>query len=95
VIRWSDQALSNLEAIRDYIALENFDAGARQCQLILESIDLLSRFRMMAPETRHSGIRKLSVPGTPYLVFYRLLPDAVLLVRIIHGARRIPAYLLR
>jgi toxin ParE1/3/4 len=39
---------------------------------------------------RIKGTRELVISGTPYLVAYRVEPDAVVILRLLHGAQRWP-----
>ena len=39
---------------------------------------------------RWPGTRELIIPGTPYIVPYRVKGDLVEILRILHGARRWP-----
>jgi len=39
---------------------------------------------------RVKGTRELVVTGTPYVIIYRVEPDAVVLLRLLHGAQRWP-----
>jgi toxin ParE1/3/4 len=40
---------------------------------------------------RIKGTRELVVSGTPYVIAYRVEPDAVVILRLLHGAQRWPA----
>ena len=90
LIRWSDDALNDLRAIHAWIDAENPPAASRQCGLILDAVDQLRSFNYSAPRSVARNTRRLQVPNTPYIVFYEVLEDAIDLMRIRHGARRIP-----
>jgi len=37
---------------------------------------------------RVKGTRELVVSGTPYVICYRVEPDAVVILRLLHGAQK-------
>ena len=86
MIRWTVTALEHLAEIQSSIAKDNPTAATRQCQLIHRAVETLDRFPEMAPEA--DANRRLVVPKTSYVVFYRVLPDCVIIRAIWHGARR-------
>jgi plasmid stabilization system protein ParE len=89
-IRWSDEALGDLRVIRDWIDTDSPDAASRQCDLILEGAEQLRHFKFSGPRSMARNTRRLYVPGTPYIIFYQPLEGAVDIMRIRHGAQRIP-----
>jgi len=42
---------------------------------------------MMGRAGRRSGTRELPVPGTPYLLVYRVKRESVQMLAVLHGAR--------
>jgi len=42
---------------------------------------------------RAAGTRELVIPGTPYIVPYRMKGDVVQIITILHGAQRSPGEL--
>ena len=89
-MRWTPEAFDDFESIRDFIAEDSVAAAVRQCERISESIDQLSRFAESGRKSRTKGIRQLFVPRTPYIIFYRIHSNTIELIRIMHGAQRIP-----
>lgn len=90
-------AVTDLEEIIDYIAQDNPAAAQNVREDILETAgslghhpDLGIRPRFSAP--RFKGIRFLPAREYPvYLLFYRELADEVEVLRVLHGARNLPA----
>ncbi len=83
----SPEALADLIAIRAYIGDCNPAAASRIAVQIVAACDALEHL----PERGRPGL----VPGTrevtliwPYVIVYRIVPEAVEIVRIWHGARR-------
>jgi toxin ParE1/3/4 len=89
-LEWTASARSDLANVFFHIAAENFDAAVDQEDRIAAAADRLTVHPMLGREGRWSQTRELVVPRTPYLVIYRILPDAVELLRIIHGAQDWP-----
>jgi toxin ParE1/3/4 len=90
LIRWSNLAAAQFKAIHAYIAKDSIQAARRQGGLILKAIDQLDAFALSGRVGNTPERRELVVPGTPYIVYYRLREDAVLLTSIRHAARLKP-----
>lgn len=82
------RARDDLRAIGDYIAEDN---PARAVTFVQE---LLSRCSQLADRPslypyitpgRHPGVRRC-LHG-PYMIFYRVLGDSIVVIRIVHGRR--------
>ena len=91
-IHWTLLAEAEAGEIHRYIAADSIAAANRQLDLLLESIYGLSRFPEKGRNGRVDGTRELVVPGTPYIVVYRLKQHNVQILSILHGARRWPAH---
>jgi plasmid stabilization system protein ParE len=83
---WSDEARSNLAAIRGYIA-EFSPLAARRfaLKLVAAADDLAENPDRGRPAGRR--YRELAIVR-PYLIRYRVDGEAVLILRIRHAARR-------
>ena len=90
-IVWSAAAIEDLIALRATIAKES-PAGARRIVLrVLRDIEhLLPDNPHMGRPGRVPGTRELVIPGTPYVVPYRVQGAAIQILRVYHGARRWP-----
>ncbi len=94
-IIWTEPALSDLEAIADYIALDKPDAASRLVQKIFSTTDRLERFPESGRrplELKKSKYRELIV--NPCRIFYRLEGDKVFIVYVMRGERELRRYLL-
>ena len=93
------RANRDLADIADRIADDNIDAAIRFLNAARESLEFLTTTPGAGPvfPTRNpllDGLRKWSVDGhRTYLIFYRVIDDAIQVLRVIHGARDIPALL--
>jgi plasmid stabilization system protein ParE len=95
VIRWTLEASEDIELIRDYISADSPRAASQQCDLILKAVDQIDLFPKSGRKSNAPKLRELAGPKTPYIIFYRLFPDAAVLVGILHGAMRRPRRLRR
>ena len=89
-VRWTVPALTNLDSIQDYIAERNPAAASRLVNDILDRTDtLLSGNPEMGRPGRVADTRELVLPGTSYVIAYRLR-EAVEILSVMHGAREWP-----
>jgi toxin ParE1/3/4 len=93
-IVWSRRAFREFTDLHEYIAESNPSAADRQAEILLDSIDLLVAFPERGRAGRCPGTRELIVPGTPYIVAYRVRKSMIEVLAIIHTARLWPLRLL-
>lgn len=89
-VRWLRAALANLDVEAGYIGEENPAAAARIVQKIFRATNLLKKNPAMGRPGRVAGTRELIVPGTPYIIPYRVREDAVEILRVFHARRKWP-----
>jgi len=87
-IEWDARAVRDLEDIRAFIAADKPAAAVRVAELIKAAVARLSEFPLMGRQTSEPTIRILSITGTPYIVYYGLLSNVVVILAVFHGARR-------
>ncbi len=92
-VRWLRRALRNLDEEAEYIARDDPDAAARTVARIVSAVARLADYPASGRVGRVGGTRELVVPGTPYLVPYRVPGETVEILRVFHGARRWPSEL--
>ena len=63
-------------------------AALRVKSRIKMDAEMLGDFPFMARSTGKAGVRVLTVTPYPYLIFYTVRDDEVLILHIRHGARR-------
>ena len=86
---WTEPAWQDLEAAADFIARDSESYAAGLVQEVKESVTSLTQFAergRMVPEFRNQGIRELLVGS--YRLVYEVSDDRVLILALIHGARR-------
>ena len=92
---WAEPALNDLEAVADYIALDNPAAARRLVARVFESVERLERFPHSGkrpPECRRSLYRELVV--APCRVFYRVEGDTVFVLHVMRAERLFHRFLL-
>ena len=88
---WSPEAIADLAALRAYIAQDDPAAAQRIALHIIRNVEtLLPNSPEMGRPGRVPGTRELVIPRTPYIVPYRLVDNAVQVLRVFHGARLWP-----
>lgn len=89
-LRWTPLAAEHLEAAHQFIAKDNPAAADEQIELILATIERLETHFFLGREGRVEGTRELVITGTPFIVAYRMKSDQVLILDVLHGARKWP-----
>jgi toxin ParE1/3/4 len=89
-IRYAQQAVDDMDAIFDYIFLEDQDAAQKMLSDFKKSIERLAEspyigaaIRTDEPVMITAGYRYLAV--SPYLIFYRVADSEVRIGRILHS----------
>ena len=90
---WSPRAIGHLAALRDYIARENPGAAARTATTLLAAVDRLAELPNLGRPGRISGTRELVVPGTRYVIAYRVRGERLEIIAVFHGRQRWPRHL--
>jgi toxin ParE1/3/4 len=89
-IRWQSSALSDLEAIQDYLLERNPPAALRLVSELREAAARLLEHPNRGRPGRVPGTRELVVSGTTYLIPYRVRGQVIEILRVFHGARKWP-----
>jgi toxin ParE1/3/4 len=84
------RALDGLEAARRYIAEHNPRAASRVHAAILTSVGRLASLPGLGRPGRVDGTRELVIPRTPYVVAYTIVEEQVMILSVMHSARRWP-----
>jgi toxin ParE1/3/4 len=89
-IRWTKRAIRSLVSIHAYISKDSADAAARVAADILDATVRLERFAHSGRSGRTKGTHELVVPGRPYIIPYRVVDDAILILSVVHTSRKWP-----
>jgi toxin ParE1/3/4 len=87
---WAEPAWDDLESAADYIARDSIAYAAAFVQEIKDAAASLTEFAdrgQVVPEFSDETLRELLVE--PYRLVYRITPERVSVLAIVHGARRI------
>ena len=87
---WSPRAIGHLADLRAYIARDHPDAAARTATTVLAAVDRLVALPNLGRPGRVSGTRELVVPGTRYVIPYRLRGERLEIIAVFHGRQRWP-----
>ena len=88
-VQKSSRAESDLATIADYIAADNLDAALQWSDDIHRLFQLLARNSLLGEDASslQPGTRR-QIFGN-YLVFYRSTEAGIVIVRVLHGSRKI------
>ena len=87
---WTRAAVSDLEAIRRFIGERNTRAAGNVAARIRAATRLLAEHPAVGRPGRVAGTREVLVARTPYILPYRVVGDALEVLRVLHSARRWP-----
>jgi toxin ParE1/3/4 len=89
-IQWTTPATEELVWAHEFIAAENLSAAGRIMNHICETVEILARHPMAGRKGRIAGTRELVIPGTPFIVGYRIEKKEVWILAVMHAARKWP-----
>ena len=90
---WSPRAVEHLTHLRSYIARDNPKAANRVATALLNAVELLAELPNLGRPGRVAGTRELVVPGTPYVVPYRIRGDRLEVIAVFQGRQKWPKLL--
>ena len=90
-VEWSRRAIDDIDLLQEHISEDDPVAAERVALRILHNVNvLLANSPEMGRPGRVPGTRELVIPGTPYIVPYRVKDGVIQVVRVYHSARRWP-----
>ena len=89
-IVWSPRAVQHLIAIRAFIAEDRPDAAQTVAVKIMASVEQLALYPNRGRAGRVPGTREFVVPGTAYVLPYRVKSDRLEIIAVFHGRQRWP-----
>ena len=87
---WFHRAVSSLEQIGDYIAQDNPRAAYQVIQTIRKAGESLADHPELGRPGRVEDTRELVVPGLPYILPYTIMNDRIVILHVLHTARKWP-----
>lgn len=91
-VRWTDAALDDLAAIVAYYldAASPWTAEVVRQRILAAIMDLRDFPERARQSERVPGTRELVVPRLPYLVFVKIAEPDLIVLNVVHTARRFP-----
>lgn len=89
-LKWMEPALDDLESIRSYIERDKPRAARAMARRIVKSVENIPSNPCMGRAGRVHGTREWVMPGTSYIVAYKVRDETVEVLRILHGAMNWP-----
>lgn len=89
-IVWSPRAIEHLAHLRAYIARDDPKAANRIASASLEAVERLAELPNLGRPGRVTGTRELVVPGTQYVIPYRVRGDRLEVIAVFHGRQKWP-----
>jgi toxin ParE1/3/4 len=89
-VAWTKSAVADLGSAYNFIAERSPGAAAKVIDRIEKAVAALARHPEIGRHGRVDGTRELIVPGTPFILPYRVTRKSVELLGLIHASRRWP-----
>lgn len=89
-IVWLPLAESQRAEQLEYIARDNPRAAADQDERVGQGLRVLKAHPRAGRPGRVPDTRELVIPGTPFIVVYRLRAERIEVIRFLHGAQQWP-----
>ncbi len=90
IIVWSAKARQDLLDIYRYLVPRNPDAARRMQAIIRAKAGALEAAPYIGRAGRIESTRELVITGTPFVVVYRVIPEGVQILTVVHGAQDWP-----
>jgi toxin ParE1/3/4 len=86
-LRYTPLALEDLESILEYIA-DRSPQGAKRVQARIRAVtNQLLQFPLSGAVTANPAIRRMTTAPYPYVIFYQVKDDEIIIHAVRHGAR--------
>jgi toxin ParE1/3/4 len=87
-VRYTRRALANIDTIFRNIARDNPAAAERVVARIEDLVRQLAEIPHMGEAANIPNIRRMPALRFPYLIFYEVVDDEIIVHHVRHGARR-------
>jgi toxin ParE1/3/4 len=84
-VRWSETALRQLEAVRQFVEQDKPIAAFRLAYRIRNSTNILANFPDAGRVGPALGTRQWAIPGTRYIANYTVVGNEVRILSLHHG----------
>jgi addiction module RelE/StbE family toxin len=86
-LRYTRPALADLDSILEYISTQNPRGAARIRARIEMIVNLLLTHPSIGVRTEDANIRRINTAPYPYLIFYEIAGEEIIIHAVRHGAR--------
>lgn len=87
LLEWSPRSERNVRRIRAYIATDNPKAAQDVVDEIVISAAGLRNFPLIGKLSDAAGVRELVLAKYPYTLIYRVSPDKIRIVAVLHQSQ--------
>jgi len=87
---WTENAISELIELQRFVELDKPEAARKLTQKILTFVERLVQHPYLGRPGREPETRELIVPGTPYIIPYRIVRERLEILAVHHAARNRP-----
>ncbi len=88
-IRRLPRAISDVDAIWLHVAKDDPEAVTRMVERLEASVARLVDYPQSGPARPEIGVNVRSIVIGQYILLYRVEPETIDIIRVIHGARRL------
>jgi len=89
-VRYTETALAEIDQIFSYIAEHSRSAAISVRERIEQTVEILAEIPEMAQVADEPGVRRMPVRSYPFVIFYAVEGNEVVVLHVRHGARRPP-----
>jgi toxin ParE1/3/4 len=89
-IRYTETSLVEIDEIFAYISERNADAAARVVARVEQTIANLGDYPELAQTADEANVRRMPVGRYPFIVFYTIEANEVVILHVRHAARQWP-----
>jgi toxin ParE1/3/4 len=89
-IQYTESALIEIGEIFSFIAKDNVRAAAGVADRARTTIDLFAHNPYLGHVANEAGVRSIQVGRFPYLIFYAVEENEMIILQVRHAARGLP-----
>ena len=86
-VRWTDDAVRDVQGIRDYISQDSSQAALRVARRIVAAVRSLKTFPLRGRAGHIQGTREMALAPLPYVIVFRVESGVATILRVHHGAQ--------
>ena len=90
IVSWTHRAVAHLRSLEEYVSQDSPAAATQIADRLISLADRLGRFPEMGRRGRVRGTREMPVPGTPFILAYRVRAQSLVILAVLHAARQWP-----